>query len=180
VDIAGHIDRRLDMGKTFEGLLDGKGRRFAIVVSRFNEAISVRLLDGALDCLKRHNTDEASIDVAWVPGSFEIPLVARRLAEAGRGRGGAGGHAYDAVICLGALVRGATPHFDVIASEVAKGIGRVAQDTGVPAIFGVITADSLEQAMERSGGKTGNKGWDAALSALEMASLMGKMKTETR
>ncbi|MFZ1947342.1 MAG: 6,7-dimethyl-8-ribityllumazine synthase [bacterium] len=167
------------MGRTFEGVLDGKGRRFAIVVSRFNEAISLRLLDGALDCLRRHNTEDASIDVAWVPGSFEIPLAARRLAEAGRGRGSAG-HAYDAVICLGALVRGATPHFDVIASEVAKGIGRVADDTGVPAIFGVITADSLEQALERSGGKSGNKGWDAALSALEMASLMAGMKTGAR
>jgi 6,7-dimethyl-8-ribityllumazine synthase len=166
------------MGRTFEGVLDGKGRRFAIVVSRFNEAISVRLLEGALDCLRRHNTEDASIDVAWVPGSFEIPLVARRLAEAGGGK--SAGHTYDAVICLGALVRGATPHFDVIASEVAKGVGRVADETGVPAIFGVITADSLEQAVERSGGKSGNKGWNAALSALEMASLLAGIKTGAR
>jgi 6,7-dimethyl-8-ribityllumazine synthase len=159
------------MAKTFEGVLDGKGRKFAIVVSRFNEAISVRLLDGALDCLRRHNTDEEGIQIAWVPGSFEIPLAARKMVETG---------GFDAVICLGALVRGATPHFDVIASEVAKGVGRIADTTGVPAIFGVVTADSLEQAMERSGGKSGNKGWDAALSALEMASLLANMKRKSR
>jgi 6,7-dimethyl-8-ribityllumazine synthase len=155
------------MHKTFEGVLDGRRKSFAIVVSRFNEAISLRLLEGALDCLRRHNTDEKRIDVAWVPGSFEIPVAAQKVAAMGK---------YDAVICLGALVRGATPHFDYIASEVAKGVARLAQDTGVPAIFGVITADSLEQAMERSGGKSGNKGWDAAMSALEMADLFGKIK----
>jgi len=159
------------MPKTFEGVLDGKGRKFAIVVSRFNEAISVRLLEGALDCLRRHNTDEDGIHVAWVPGSFEIPLAARKMAEAGR---------YDAVICLGALIRGATPHFDIIASEVAKGVGRLADSSGIPAIFGVVTADSIEQAIERSGGKSGNKGWDAALSALEMASLLGGLKPKSR
>jgi 6,7-dimethyl-8-ribityllumazine synthase len=159
------------MVKTFEGVLDGKGRRFGIVVSRFNEAISVRLLDGALDCLRRHNTGDDGIEVAWVPGSFEIPLAARKLAEAG---------GYDAVICLGALVRGATPHFDVIASEVAKGVGRVGDTTGIPVVFGVITADSIEQAVERSGGKSGNKGWNAALSALEMANLMAVMKRKPR
>ena len=157
------------MAKTYEGMLDGKGRRFAIVVSRFNEAISARLLDGALDCLRRHGTEESGIEVAWVPGSFEIPLAAGRFAEMGR---------YDAVICLGALVRGATPHFDVIASQVARGIGRVADKTGLPVIFGVITADSIEQAIERSGSKSGNKGWNAALSALEMASLLSGMKTK--
>jgi 6,7-dimethyl-8-ribityllumazine synthase len=155
------------MGKVFQGILDGRKRRFAIVVSRFNEAISNRLLEGALDCLRRHNTDDAGIDVVWVPGSFELPAGARRAARTG---------AYDAVICLGALVRGATPHFDFIASEVSKGVARLAEDTGMPVIFGVITADSLDQALERAGGKSGNKGWDAALSALEMADLFARMK----
>jgi 6,7-dimethyl-8-ribityllumazine synthase len=159
------------MTKTYEGVLDGKSRRFAIVVSRFNEAISARLLDGALDCLRRHGTEEDGIEVAWVPGAFEIPLAAGRFAEMG---------GYDAVICLGALVRGATPHFDVIASQVARGIGRVADKTGVPAIFGVITADSIEQAIERSGSKSGNKGWNAALSALEMVNLLAGMKPKLR
>jgi len=159
------------MGKVFEGVLDGRGRSFAIVVSRFNEAISRRLLDGALDCLHRHNTQDSKIDVVWVPGSFEIPAGARRTIGAG---------AYDAVVCLGALVRGATPHFDLIASEVAKGVARLAEGTGVPVIFGVITADSMEQAIERSGGKGGNKGWDAALSALEMVDLYAKLKPKAR
>jgi len=159
------------MHKTFEGLLDGRGKSFGIVVSRFNEAISLRLLEGALDCLRRHNTAESRIEVSWVPGSFEIPVAAQKMAAMGR---------YDAVICLGALVRGATPHFDYIASEVAKGVARLGQDSGVPAIFGVITADSLEQAMERSGGKSGNKGWDAAMSALEMADLFTKLKPKAR
>lgn len=155
------------MPKIFQGVLDGRKRRFAIVVSRFNEAISVRLLDGALDCLRRHNTDEDSIEVVWVPGAFEIPIAARRTARQG---------AHDAVLCLGALVRGATPHFDIIASQVARGVARVAEDTGVPVIFGVVAADSLEQAVERSGGKSGNKGWDAAIAALEMASLFAGLK----
>jgi len=155
------------MAKVFEGVLDGKGRKFGIVVSRFNEAISARLLDGALDCLKRHGTEEDGVEIAWVPGSFEIPLAARRMAEAG---------SYDGVICLGALIRGATPHFDIIASEVAKGVARAADKSGLPVIFGVITADSMEQAVERSGGKSGNKGWNAALSALEMASLMAQLR----
>jgi len=159
------------MAKIFEGVLDGKGKRFGIVVSRFNEAISVRLLDGALDCLHRHNTEDQAIEIAWVPGAFEIPLAARKMAEAG---------GYDAVICLGALVRGATPHFDIISAEVAKGVGRVADSTGVPVLFGVVTADSIEQAIERSGGKSGNKGWNAALSALEMASLFGVMKAKAK
>ena len=159
------------MHKTYEGILDGRRKSFGIVVSRFNEAISLRLLEGALDCLKRHNTEENGIEIMWVPGSFEIPVAAQKMAAMGR---------YDAVICLGALVRGATPHFDYIASEVAKGVARLAQDTGVPAIFGVITADSLEQAMERSGGKGGNKGWDAAMSALEMADLFTKLKPKAK
>jgi 6,7-dimethyl-8-ribityllumazine synthase len=155
------------MGRVFQGILDGRRRRFAIVVSRFNEAISTRLLEGALDCLRRHNTEDARIDIVWVPGSFELPAGARRAVGTGT---------YDAVICLGALIRGATPHFDFIASEVAKGTARLAEDTGMPVIFGVITADSLDQALERSGGKSGNKGWDAALSALEMADLFARMK----
>jgi 6,7-dimethyl-8-ribityllumazine synthase len=159
------------MYRVFEGVLDGRKKSFGIVVSRFNEAISVRLLEGALDCLKRHNTDEKRVDVAWVPGAFEIPVAARNMAAIGK---------YDAVICLGALVRGATPHFDYIASEVAKGVARLAQETGIPASFGVITADSLEQAVERSGGKAGNKGWDAAMSALEMADLLTKFPPKAR
>lgn len=159
------------MGKVFEGVLDGRGKSFAVVVSRFNEAISLRLLDGALDCLRRHNTQEGKIDVVWVPGSFEIPAGARRAVATG---------AYDALICLGALVRGATPHFDFIASEVAKGVARLSEDTGKPVIFGVITADSLEQAMERSGGKSGNRGWYAAQSALEMADLFARLRPKAR
>jgi 6,7-dimethyl-8-ribityllumazine synthase len=158
------------MQRVFQGVLDGRKKRFALVVSRFNEAVSTRLLDGALDCLRRHNTDDAGIDIVWVPGSFEIPAGARRVIKAA---------AYNAVICLGALVRGATPHFDYIASEVAKGTARLSEDTGVPVIFGVITADSMEQAIERSGGKGGNKGWDAALSGLEMADLFTKLKPKS-
>jgi 6,7-dimethyl-8-ribityllumazine synthase len=165
------MERRLVMEKVFEGILDGRGKSFAIVVSRFNEAISTRLLSGALDCLRRHNTDDKKISVAWVPGSFEIPVGAQKMVAPGK---------HDAIICLGALVRGATPHFDFIASEVAKGTARLSQDAGIPVIFGVITADSLEQAIERSGGKSGNKGWDAALSALEMADLFTKMKPKGR
>jgi 6,7-dimethyl-8-ribityllumazine synthase len=164
------LERRQAMEKVFQGILDGRKRSFAVVVSRFNEAISTRLLDGALDCLRRHNTADANIHIVWVPGSFEIPSGARRVAGMG---------AYDAIICLGALVRGATPHFDFIASEVAKGVARLSDDTGLPVIFGVITADSLEQAIERSGGKSGNKGWDAALSALEMADLFSKLKPKS-
>jgi 6,7-dimethyl-8-ribityllumazine synthase len=154
------------MPRVIEGVLDGRKRRFGIVVSRFNEAVSSRLLDGALDCLRRHNTDDKSIEVAWVPGSFEIPYAVGRMA--------AGGH--DAVIALGALIRGATPHFDFIAAQVARGVARVSEEKDIPVIFGVITADSTDQAIERSGGKSGNKGWDAAISALEMADLAGKLK----
>jgi len=154
------------MPRVFEGVLDGRKRRFGIVVSRFNEAVSSRLLDGALDCLRRHNTDDKNIDVAWVPGSFEIPYAVGKMAAGG----------YDAVIAIGTLIRGATPHFDFIASEVAKGVARVSEVRGIPVIFGVITADSMDQAVERSGGKGGNKGWDAAISALEMADLATKFK----
>ncbi|MBN2027826.1 MAG: 6,7-dimethyl-8-ribityllumazine synthase [Actinobacteria bacterium] len=152
---------------TYEGHLLATGLKFAIVVSRFNEFISTRLLDGAMDALKRHDAEMASVDVAWVPGSFEIPLVADRLAESGR---------YDAVICLGAVIRGSTPHFEYVAAEVSKGIARVNLDKGVPAVFGIITADTIEQAVERAGAKQGNKGWQAALTAVEMANLLKEIK----
>ncbi len=151
----------------YEGHLVATGLKFAIVVSRFNEFISTRLLDGAMDALKRLDMDMASVDVAWVPGSFEIPLVASKLAASGR---------YDAVICLGAVIRGSTPHFDYVASEVSKGIARVNLDKGVPTVFGIITADTIEQAVERAGAKQGNKGWQAALSAVEMANLLKEME----
>ena len=148
---------------TYEGHLVAKGLKFGIVVSRFNEFISTRLLDGAMDALKRHDADMESVDVAWVPGSFEIPLTAAKLAESGR---------YDAVICLGAVIRGSTPHFEYVAAEVSKGIARVTLEKGIPAAFGVITADTIEQAVERAGAKQGNKGWQAALTAVEMANLL--------
>jgi 6,7-dimethyl-8-ribityllumazine synthase len=148
---------------TFEGKLSGKGMKFALVVGRFNEMISTRLYEGALDCLRRHDVREADVDTAWVPGAFEMPLVAARLAADGR---------YDAVICLGAVIRGGTPHFEYIAAEAAKGIAKVTLDTGVPVVFGVLTTDTVEQAVERAGTKGGNKGWGAATTALEMANLM--------
>jgi 6,7-dimethyl-8-ribityllumazine synthase len=148
--------------RTYEGKLNGKGMRFALVVGRFNELISNRLYEGAMDCLRRHDVDEADIDVAWVPGAFEMPLVAQRLAGGG----------YDAVICLGAVIRGGTPHFEYVAAEAAKGIAKVTLDTGVPVVFGVLTTDTIEQAVERAGTKAGNKGWAAATSGLEMANLL--------
>ena len=151
------------MGNTFEGSLLGKGLKMGVVVSRFNEFITNKLLSGAQDALQRHGVDEADVDVAWVPGAFEIPLLAQKLAQSKK---------YDAVICLGAVIRGATPHFDYIASEVSKGVARVGLDTGVPVVFGVITADTLEQAIERAGTKSGNKGFDAATTAIEMANLL--------
>ena len=151
------------MGKTYEGNLLGKGLKFGIVISRFNEFFSQKLLDGARDALLRHDVAEADIEVAWTPGSFEIPLIAQKMAASGK---------YNAVICLGAVIRGGTPHFDYIASEVSKGIASTGLKTGVPVIFGVITTDTLEQAVERSGTKSGNKGFDAAVSAIEMANLI--------
>lgn len=151
------------MPKTFQGKIVGKDKKFGIVISRFNEFISSKLLDGALDCFKRHEVKEENIDIAWVPGSFEIPLTALKMA---------GSKKYDAVVCLGAVIRGATPHFEYIAAEVTKGIAQVNLQTGIPTIYGVITADSLEQAIERAGTKAGNKGWDAAMSAMEMADLL--------
>ncbi len=147
---------------TYEGMLNGKGMKFGLVIGRFNELISGRLYEGALDCLRRHDVADADVDSAWVPGAFEMPLVAKKLAESGR---------YDAVICLGAVIRGGTPHFDYVAGEAAKGIAKVSLDSGVPVIFGVLTTDTIEQAVERAGTKAGNKGWAAASTALEMASL---------
>lgn len=151
------------MGKTYEGNLLGKGLKMGVVVSRFNEFFSQKLLEGAQDALLRHGVLETDVDVAWTPGSFEIPLVAKKMAESKK---------YNAVICLGAVIRGGTPHFEYIAAEVTKGIANVGLNTGVPVIFGIITADTLEQAVERSGTKSGNKGFDAAVSAIEMANLV--------
>jgi 6,7-dimethyl-8-ribityllumazine synthase len=148
--------------KTIEGKLVARDYRFGIVVSRFNEFISGHLLSGALDCLKRHEADEAKIEIIWVPGAFEIPLAAKKAVLSKR---------YDAVICLGAVIRGSTPHFDYVASEVAKGVAQVGLESGMPVIFGVITSDTLEQAIERAGSKAGNKGWQAAVAAIEMADL---------
>ncbi len=148
------------MGKTIEGNLDAGKLKFAIIVSRFNELVSKGLLGGAEDCLKRHGAKDANIDVVWVPGAFEIPLIAKKVAKD-----------YDAVICLGAVIRGATAHFEYVASEVSKGIAKVSLDTGVPVIFGVLTTDNLEQALERAGAKPGNKGFAAAMSAIELANL---------
>ena len=155
------------MAKTFEANLSGQGLSLAIVVSRFNRLVTERLLAGAHDALARHGVDQEKVDVAWVPGSLELPLAARRLAERGR---------YDAIVCLGAVIRGETPHFDYVASQAAAGITRVALDTGVPTIFGVITANTLEQALERAGGKAGNKGYDAVVTAIEMANLLEQVE----
>lgn len=154
------------MAKTFEGNLIGKGKKFAIAVSRFNEFISKRLLEGAIDALIRHGVEEENIAVVWTPGSFEIPPVAQKLAASKK---------YNGVICLGAIIRGDTPHFEYIASEAAKGIAKAGMKTGIPVIFGIITADTLEQAIERAGTKSGNKGAVAAASAIEMANLFEKI-----
>jgi 6,7-dimethyl-8-ribityllumazine synthase len=150
------------MGKTYAGNFRAGEQRLAIVASRFNDFLVRELLDGAQDCLTRHGVDPERVDVAWVPGSFELPLAAAKLADSGR---------YAAIICLGCLIQGDTPHFSYIAAEVTKGIAQVALDTGIPVSFGVITADTLDQAIERAGTKAGNKGFDAALSALEMIDL---------
>ncbi len=151
----------------YEGMLVGNGLRIAIVVSRWNELITNRLLDGARDALRRHGVAEEHIDIAWVPGSFEIPLVCRRLAERGR---------YDAIIALGAVIRGATSHYEHVASAVSSGIAQVSLQTGVPCIFGVITTENIEQAIERAGTKAGNKGFEAAIAAIEMATLLRSLK----
>ncbi|HJG08183.1 6,7-dimethyl-8-ribityllumazine synthase [Megamonas hypermegale] len=153
------------MANVFEGYLNGKDLKIGIVVARFNEFITNKLLGGAIDTLRRHETDEANIDVAWVPGAFEIPLVAKKMAESKK---------YDAVICLGAVIRGSTSHYDYVCNEVSKGVAQVGLQTGVPTIFGVVTTENIEQAIERAGTKAGNKGADAAMAAMEMASLLKK------
>ncbi|MEI6434202.1 MAG: 6,7-dimethyl-8-ribityllumazine synthase [Bacteroidota bacterium] len=149
--------------RTIEGKLDATGLKFGVVIARFNEFISGKLLAGCLDGLRRHGADDANIDVLWSPGSFEIPLLAKKMAS---------GKKYDAVICLGAVIRGATPHFDYVAAEVSKGVAHVGLETGVPVIFGVLTTDNIEQAIERAGTKSGNKGFDAAMAAIEMANVL--------
>jgi 6,7-dimethyl-8-ribityllumazine synthase len=154
------------MPTVIQGDFAGKSRKIGIVISRFNEFISSKLLDGALDGLKRHGVADEDITVAWTPGAFEIPLVARKMAEAKK---------YDAVIALGCVIRGATPHFDYVAGEAAKGVGQAGLSTGVPVIFGVLTTDTIEQAIERAGTKSGNKGFDSAMAALEMANLLRKL-----
>ncbi|MGQ9842443.1 MAG: 6,7-dimethyl-8-ribityllumazine synthase [Spirochaetota bacterium] len=151
---------------TIEGKLDASGLKVALIVSRFNEFITNKLLSGALDCLQRHNADEKNITVIWVPGAFEIPPVAMKVAHKG---------SFDAVICLGAVIRGATPHFDYVAAEVSKGVALVSLQSHVPVIYGVLTTDTIEQAVERAGTKSGNKGFDAAMAAIEMAQLYKKI-----
>jgi 6,7-dimethyl-8-ribityllumazine synthase len=154
------------MANVLEGDLIGKGKKFAVLVSRFNEFISKHLLDGATDALTRHGVEESDVTIVRVPGSFEIPVTAHKLAQSG---------AYNGIICLGAVIRGETPHFEYVANEVAKGVAQVSIETGVPTLFGIITADTLEQAIERAGTKAGNKGAQAASSAIEMANLFEKI-----
>ena len=151
------------MNKHFGGVLLGKGLRFGLVISRFNEFITHKLLEGAQDALLRHGVNQEDIEIAWVPGAFEMPLIAKKLAQTKQ---------YDGVICLGVVIRGGTPHFEYIATEIAKGIAKVSLDSGLPVIYGVITADTLEQAVERAGTKEGNRGFDAAVSAIEVANLL--------
>lgn len=153
--------------KVIEGELQAKGLKFGIVVSRFNDFITARLLDGAVDALVRHGASEDDLVVVKVSGSFEIPLIAKKMASQG---------VYDAIICLGTVIRGATPHFEYVAAEVSKGIAAASLDTGVPIAFGVITSDTIEQAVERAGSKAGNKGWDAAMTAIEMAKVLRKLE----
>ena len=153
--------------KAYEGKLISEGLKFAIVIGRFNEFIGSQLLSGAIDGLKRHGTEEENIEIIWVPGAFEIPLVAKKLAKTNK---------YDAVICLGAVIRGSTPHFDYVSSEVSKGIANVSLSTEIPIIFGVLTTDNIEQAIERAGTKSGNKGYDAAITAIEMANLLKEIQ----
>lgn len=153
--------------RIFEGKLVSKEIRVGIIATRFNEFITSKLLDGALDCLKRHGVSEESIDLAWVPGAFEIPLIASKMAGSGQ---------YDAVICLGAVIRGSTSHYDYVCNEVSKGIASVSLSSGLPVIFGVLTTENIEQAIERAGAKSGNKGYDSAMAALEMVNLLREMK----
>lgn len=151
------------MGTVFEGNLVGSGLKVGIVVARFNEFITGKLLSGAEDALRRHGVESGNVDVAWVPGAFEIPIVAKKMAASGK---------YDAVITLGTVIRGATPHFDFVCNEVAKGVSAINMQEGIPVIFGVLTTDTIEQAIERAGTKAGNKGWDAGSAAIEMANLL--------
>ena len=155
------------MNKSYEGMLLGKGLKFGLVISRFNGFITKKLLEGAQDALLRHGVNDEDVDIAWTPGSFEIPLIALKLAQTKR---------YDAIICLGAVIRGGTPHFEYVATELNKGIARVSLETGLPITHGVITADTLEQAVERAGTKMGNKGFDAAVNAIEMANLLKSLE----
>lgn len=155
------------MANIFEGHLVSEGLKYGIVVGRFNEFITNKLLSGALDALKRHGVQEDEISVAWVPGAFEIPLAAQKLAESGK---------YDAVITLGTVIRGSTTHYDYVCNEVAKGVAAINLKTGVPTIFGIVTTENIEQAIERAGTKAGNKGWDSALAAIEMANLTKQLK----
>lgn len=154
------------MPRTYEGNLIGENLKFGIVVSRFNEFITNKLLSGCLDTLLRHGVEESNIEVAWVPGAFEIPLAAQRMSKKG----------YDSVICLGTVIRGATPHFEYVAAEVTKGVAQVGLNTGIPVIYGVLTTDTIEQAIERAGTKAGNKGSDAAMTGLEMVNLFQAME----
>ena len=154
------------MAKIIQGELSGKGLKVGIVAARFNDFITSRLVDGALDGLQRHGVAEADIEIVRVPGAYEIPLVAMRLAHTKK---------YNAIICLGAVIRGATPHFEYVSAEVSKGVASVSMESGLPIIFGVLTTDTIEQAIERAGAKSGNKGWDAALSAIEMANVMKQL-----
>ncbi|MDA0708780.1 MAG: 6,7-dimethyl-8-ribityllumazine synthase [bacterium] len=151
------------MPKVYEGALSAAGKRFGIVVGRFNAFISKELLGGALDCITRHAGESDKVDVVWVPGSFEIPLLAQKMAGSGR---------YDALICLGAVIRGSTSHYDYVCSEAAKGIAAASRETGIPVMFGILTTDTIEQAIERAGTKAGNKGWDAAMGAIEMVGVL--------
>ena len=155
------------MPNVYEGNISAEGKRFALVVSRFNDFVSDRLLGGALDALNRHGARDEDIDIAKVPGAFEIPLMAKKMVAKEK---------YDAVICLGAVIRGSTPHFEYVSSEVSKGVALVGLESGVPVIFGVVTTDTLEQAIERAGTKAGNKGWAAAVAAMEMASLIASVE----
>ena len=154
------------MIKKIEGMLDARNKNYVLVVGRFNEFISNKLVDGAIDCLVRHGAEEKNISIVWVPGAFEIPVAAAKLGKSNK---------YHAIICLGAVIRGETPHFDFVANAAAKGIAQVSISTGKPVIYGILTTDSIEQAIERAGTKAGNKGWDAALSAIEMTNLLPKL-----
>lgn len=152
--------------KIYEGKLIAEDLKFGIVVGRFNEFISGKLLEGALDCLKRHGAEEENIEISWVPGAFEIPLIAKKMASSGK---------YNAIICLGAVIRGATPHFDYVSNEVSKGVANVSLSENIPVIFSVLTTDNIEQAIERAGTKSGNKGYDGAMAAMEMANLIKQL-----